>query len=100
MKETGFVKYETVLEILKKADFLGFTAKREDGGRKITYTFKNVKWSRTNVKISILKLEPKKFGSTRIVIGIKMNGIELEGLEDFRERIEGLGKTKDKKPNK
>ena len=93
MEDSGFIKYDTVKEILEDASFFGFTASREDGGRRITYHFKSVKWYRTNISVTVLKLEPGKPLSEKIVIGIKFNGEDVEGIGDFRKRVEELGKS-------
>ena len=93
MEDSGFIKYDTVREILEDSDFFGFTAKREDNGRRITYRFKSVKWYRTDIIVTVLKLEPDKPLSEKIVIGIKFNGEDVEGIGDFRKRIKELGKS-------
>lgn len=92
MEESGLVKYNAVLEILEDASFFGFTAHREDNGRRIVHTFKSIKWYRTDIEVTTLKLEPDKFGSEQIVLKIKINGDEIEGIGDFRNRIRTLGK--------
>jgi hypothetical protein len=43
--------------------------------------------------VTILKLEPGKPLSEKIVIGIKFNGEDVEGIGDFRKRVEELGKS-------
>jgi hypothetical protein len=91
MEEAGFVKYETVLAILKDAGFFGFTAHREAEGRRVVYSFRSVKWYRTKITVTILKLEPKKIGSKKIVIGIDINGENINGIGDFQARIRNLG---------
>ena len=91
MEESGFVKYDTVLTILKDAGFFGFTVHREAEGRRIIYNFRSVKWYRTKITVSTLKLEPKKVNSRKIVIGIEINGENINGIGDFRERITNLG---------
>jgi hypothetical protein len=91
MEEAGFVKYETVLAILEDAGFFGFTAHREAEGSRIVYAFRSVKWYRTKIAVTILKLEPKKIGSKKIVIGININGEDINGIGDFKSRIGNLG---------
>ena len=93
MEDSGFIKYDTVREILENSDFFGFTAKREDNGRRIVYRFKSVKWYRTDIAVTVLKLEPDKPLSEKIVIGIKFNGEDVEGIGDFRKRIKELGNS-------
>ena len=93
MEETGFVKYDTVKSILEDAGFYGFTVHVEEHGRKHTTTFLSVKWNKTVIKVTTLKLEPNKLGSPKIVINIDFNGRNVEGIGDFKKAIGDLGKS-------
>ena len=92
MEDTGFIKFNAIKEILEEASFYGHTAKKEDGGRKITYSFLSVKWNKTIIKVSTLKLEPDNVNSIKIVINIKVNERDIEDTQALRRKLENLGK--------
>ena len=92
MEDTGFIKYKTVHEILNNNGFYGHTAKKEEKGRRITYRFFNIRWTWLTISVTTLKLEPKNPASEKIVINIKFNQDDIEWIENFRRKIENLGK--------
>ena len=94
MENDEFIDYETVKELLEKEWFFGFTCHREEGGRKISYKFISIKWDRTTIEVLTLKLEPENVVSRKIVTGIKINGKEIENLDDFKDILYGITKRK------
>lgn len=82
MDKEKFINYDKILKMLNDKQFFGFKAKRGDNGR-ITYSFKNIRWNNFLVIVETLKLNPKKIPSNKIVLGINVNGEQLDTLKDF-----------------
>lgn len=89
MDKSEFIKYETVREILENNNYFGFTVGRIGGNRsRLRHTFVSVKWYTIDIDVETLKFE-----GDNIVVGIKIDGDEIYGLENFRRRIGGIGKA-------
>ena len=86
MENTDFIKYDTIKEFLEKNDYYGLTVGRVSQNR-LRHTFASIKWYTVDITVDTLKLNGEN-----IVIQIKINGEEANGMDDFRKRIAGIGK--------
>jgi hypothetical protein len=91
MDTTGFIKYTDILKTLEDNAYRGFTASRVSKNR-IRRTFVSYKWYTIDIAVETLKLEGEN-----IVIKIEFNGEEVNGVEDFRRRIEGISRVHSQK---
>ena len=90
MENSDFIDYNEVVKILEKNWFYGFTAKRENN--RVTYTFRSVRYPNVLISVKILKIEPNKITSKRIVLGIKFNDIEISGWKEFIKELKEIYK--------
>ena len=86
MENTDFIKYDTIKEFLEKNDYYGLTVGRVSQNR-LRRTFASTKWYTVDITVDTLKLNGEN-----IVIQIKINEEEANGMDDFRKRIAGIGK--------
>jgi hypothetical protein len=86
MKETEFINYSTIRKILENNDYYGHTVDRVSKNR-LSVTFVSVKWYTVDITVDTLKLNDE-----RIVIQIKIDEEETNGMDDFTKRIEEIGK--------
>ena len=87
MDATGFIKYTDIVKTLEDNAYSGFTAKRVSKNR-IRRTFISYKWYTIEITVETLKLEGEN-----IVIKIEFNGEEVNGVEDFRKRLEEISRV-------
>ena len=86
MDKTEFVKYDDVVKILNENDYYGLIVKRLDKQRRrMIHTFSSIKWYTIDIEVESLKLDGEK-----IVIGIKFDGEEINGIDNFKRRIKGV----------
>jgi hypothetical protein len=86
MNNTDFIKYNTIKEFLEKNDYYGLTVGKVSKNR-LRRTFASIKWYTVDITVDTLRLNGEN-----IVIQIKIDGEEANGMEDFRKRIAGIGK--------
>jgi hypothetical protein len=91
MDTTGFIKYTDIVKVLEDNTYHGFIVRRVSKNR-IRRTFVSYKWYTVDIAVETLRLEGEN-----IVIKIEFNGEEVNGVEDFRKRIEGIGKVHSQK---
>ena len=89
MKE-DLIKYKDTEKVLIEN---GFFASKVGGkrGTRLTHTFWSIRWYAIEFKVITLKIE-----GTWIVIGITMNGEELEGWEKLISSLENIHKLQNK----
>ena len=97
MMSKGFIHFDAVRKVLERNKFFGFTAKRENG--RIEYTYISVPYHHVTFKVLTTRLNSKDILSKKIVLGIKVNGQELQGWNDFMETVKNVYKL-DNKLNK
>lgn len=86
MTDNDFIKYETIKELLEKNSYYGLTVGRVSKNR-LRHTFASIKWYTIDITVDTLKLNGEN-----IVIQIKFDGEEANGMEDFKARISEIGK--------
>jgi hypothetical protein len=86
MDKSSFIKYKTIVKLLEDNSYYGFTVGRT-GQHRMKHTFVSVKWYTIDIVVEALRLEGED-----IVIGIKIDGEEVNGMEAFKERIGRIGK--------
>ena len=89
MDKTTFVKYDEVVKVLQENDYYGLLVKRLDKQRRrMVHTFASIKWYTIDIEVETLKLDGEN-----IVIGIKFDGEEVNGIDNFKRRIAGISRT-------
>lgn len=88
MDKSQFIKYETVKEILEQNEYYGLTVGIVGKRTRLKRKFASIKWYTIDIEVETLKLEGEN-----IVIGIKVDGEDVYGLENFKRRIGGIGKA-------
>ena len=90
MSKKGFIRFDAVEKVLKDNDFFGYTAKRDNG--RITYTYRNIHYYLVNITVVTTRLNKEDMLSKKIVLGISINGKELEGWNDFIHSMKNVYK--------
>lgn len=92
MNKSKFIYYKAVDKILENNYFFGFTAKRNKEANRILYTYRSVRYPNVLINVLTMRLDPSKIQSDKIVLGIKFNGIEICGWNDFINEIKHVYK--------
>ncbi len=87
MTDSDFIKYETIKELLENNGYYGLTIGRVSKNR-LRHTFASIRWYTIDITVDTLKLNGEN-----IVIQIKFDGEEANGMGDFKKRIAGIGKV-------
>ena len=89
MSKPEFVKYDDVVKLLAENDYYGLTVKRLDNQRRrLKHTFGSIRWYTIDIEVETLKVD-----GDNIVIGIKFDGEEINGIDSFKRRIGEIGKA-------
>ena len=92
MNKSKFIYYKAVDKILENNYFFGFTAKRNKEANRILYTYRSVRYPNVLINVLTMRLDPSKIQSDKIVLGIKFNGIDICGWNDFINEIKHVYK--------
>ena len=87
MNDNKFIKYETIANILNKNGYYGLTVSRIND-HSLRRKFSSIKWYTIDIVIESIKLK----NEGEIVSKIIVNGEETNGMDNFKRRIEGLGR--------
>lgn len=93
-KNNGLIRFKAVEKLLQKNNFFGITAKRNNG--RIEYTYISILYHYVTFKVLTARLNTNDIISEKIVLGIKVNGKELKGWNEFIDSVTNAHKIHNK----
>ena len=83
------MEFKKIVKILEQYGFYGFTVKRGDNGHYI-YKFRSIQYFTILVSVKVIKVDPKTFGSKRLVTTILFNKNEIDDFKEFITALKGI----------
>jgi hypothetical protein len=83
------MEFKKIVKILTQYGFYGFTVKREGNGHYI-YKFRSIQYFTILISVKVIKIDPKTFGSKKLVTSILFNEIEINDFKDFITALKGI----------